>query len=107
MVGHREVSESAARVLRALLADSGAEAYATQVAAAARLRTGTIYPVLARLERLGWVESRWEQPGATSGSGPARRCYRITGDGAQQVQVALAAVDRRAQWRLRPVAGQS
>ncbi len=38
---------------------------------------GMLYPVLHRLERLGYVEARW----ATAESGRRRRYYRITGPG--------------------------
>ena len=39
---------------------------------------GTLYPLLARLRRLGWVSSTWRE----SASGPPRRYYQITTDGA-------------------------
>jgi PadR family transcriptional regulator PadR len=35
---------------------------------------GTIYPLLSRLRRDGWVESTWRE----SPSGPPRRYYRVT-----------------------------
>ena len=38
---------------------------------------GTVYPLLARLRKEGWVASRWGE----SGSGPPRRYYRLTADG--------------------------
>ena len=38
---------------------------------------GTIYPILDRLERLGWVESEWE---VDDRPGPRRRLYTLTGD---------------------------
>jgi DNA-binding PadR family transcriptional regulator len=103
MLGGREPSKPMQRVLQTLLAEPGAEMRGTEIAAAARLRSGVIYPVLARLERLGWLESRWEAVDELGARRPARRCYRLTGDGMQQAEDALAAVSRRAQWRLRPV----
>lgn len=41
---------------------------------------GTVYPILDRLERSGWVASRWEEH--NDRSGPRRRYYRLTDDGA-------------------------
>lgn len=38
---------------------------------------GTIYPLLSRLRREGWVSTTW----AESGSGPPRRYYALTDDG--------------------------
>jgi PadR family transcriptional regulator, regulatory protein PadR len=40
---------------------------------------GTVYPLLSRLRREGWVSTSW----AESESGPPRRYYAITADGAQ------------------------
>ncbi|CAG7609451.1 PadR family transcriptional regulator [Leucobacter soli] len=49
---------------------------------------GSVYPILERLERLGWAESEWEEdPGR---SGPRRRLYRLTDGGAAAVPAALA-----------------
>lgn len=41
---------------------------------------GTVYPILDRLERAGWVTSSWEE--ATVRSGPRRRLYVFTAEGA-------------------------
>lgn len=40
---------------------------------------GTIYPLLSRLRRDGWVSTTW----ADSESGPPRRYYALTADGAR------------------------
>lgn len=60
------------------------------------LASGTLYPILARLETLGWLESEWEPP-AQPGR-PARRKYRLTGDGraGAREMVGRAAVMQRA-----------
>jgi PadR family transcriptional regulator, regulatory protein PadR len=47
-------------VLRAMLAEPTREMYGLQVCAEAGLPSGTIHPILARFEALGWLESRWE-----------------------------------------------
>lgn len=41
--------------------------------------TGTVYPILDRLEREGFLVSRWEDDPAASG--PRRRLYSFTGAG--------------------------
>ncbi len=82
-------------VLRALLADPGAERYGLQLCAETGLPSGTIYPIVARLEQMGWVESSWEDPARHVAEGrPRRRYYRLTGDGAMQARDALARVRR-------------
>ena len=64
-------------VLRAMLAEPTQEMYGLQIGQAAELPSGTIHPILARLEGCGWLESRWEDidpakegRGATTGSAP-------------------------------------
>ena len=43
---------------------------------------GTIYPLLSRLRRDGWVSSRWVE----SESGPPRRYYQATADGVRALK---------------------
>src|SRR5215831_21139092 len=82
-------------VLHALLADPSAEWYGLQLCAETGLPSGTIYPIVARLEQLGWVESSWEDPVRHVAEGrPRRRYYRLTGEGALQAREALARVRR-------------
>jgi PadR family transcriptional regulator PadR len=38
---------------------------------------GTVYPLLSRLRRHGWVDTNWRE----SSQGPPRRYYRLTEDG--------------------------
>ena len=82
-------------VLRAMLAEPTAERYGLQLCAETGLPSGTIYPIVARLEQLGWVESSWEDPREHVAEGrPRRRYYRLTDAGAQQARDALARVHR-------------
>jgi len=91
-------------VLRAMLADPAAERYGLQLCAETGLPSGTIYPIVARLEQLGWVESSWEDPSEHVAEGrPRRRYYRLTEEGAEQARDALARIYRsRKQPRLSP-----
>lgn len=78
------------RVLEALLADPTAELYGIEIGEVAHLPSGTVHPILARLEGLGWVESRWEEIDPSAAGRPARRYYRLTGDGVAEARGALA-----------------
>lgn len=54
---------------------------------------GTLYKALGRLEDLGLLASRWEDPAAVEGR-PRRRLYELTGQGtlvAQQARIDFAA----------------
>jgi PadR family transcriptional regulator PadR len=55
----------------------------------ADLGSGTVYPLLERLERGGLVRSFWEEP-APSGR-PRRRYYELTSTGRQEAAAAIAA----------------
>ena len=96
-------------VLRALLADPGQELYGIEIGQAAGLRSGTVHPILARLEGVGWVESRWEDADPSDAGRPVRRYYRLTASGAERAQEAVARAEHVAPvWRaLRPAGGRS
>lgn len=48
------------------------------------LPSGTVYPVLGRLERDGYVRARWESPAtALQEKRPPRRYYWVTASGAK------------------------
>src|SRR5262245_28048762 len=76
-------------VLRALLENPTREWYGLEICSAAGLASGTIHPILARLERVGWLESRWEDIDPAKEGRPRRRYYRLSRDGAEQARHAL------------------
>jgi PadR family transcriptional regulator PadR len=78
------------RVLGALLEDVRAERYGLELADLAGLATGTVHPILARLEGVGWLESRWEDVDPRTEGRAARRYYRLTASGVEQARDALA-----------------
>jgi PadR family transcriptional regulator len=81
-------------VLRTLLDQPDAELYGLQIQDAAGLPSGTVHPILARLEAAGWATSRWEDVDPHAEGRPARRYSRLTGHGVEQAQTALARVYR-------------
>jgi PadR family transcriptional regulator len=92
-------------VLRALLAEPTRELYGVQIGQAAGLPSGTVHPILARLEAVGWVESKWEEIDPRVEGRPARRYYNLTTDGIELARGALARAynaSARAGW-LNPV----
>ena len=54
---------------------------------------GSVYPILERLEASGWVTSSWEENDARTG--PRRRYYELTADGATAARSAIAAFRAR------------
>lgn len=96
-------------VLRALLEHPAQEMYGLEICAAAELPSGTIHPILARLERAGWLDSRWEAVDPKEQGRPRRRYYRLSPDGIVLARHALAkahaAATKLASRRLHPLPG--
>ena len=78
-------------VLRVMLEAPADPHYGLDVAKSLNLPTGTVYPILARLEQAGWVHSEFEARSAQELERPRRRLYSMTGHGAQ---LARAELDR-------------
>lgn len=77
-------------VLRELLANPAQERYGLELSQAAGLESGTIHPILARLEKLGWVDSRWEDADPAVEGRPRRRYYQLNPNGIEEASGALA-----------------
>lgn len=82
-------------VLKTLLDDPGTARYGLELARSAGLTTGSMYPILARLERMGWVASTWEDESGSDVARPRRRYYRLTSFGHAQGIAAVKAAMRR------------
>jgi len=79
MTRNRRLSSQAIDVLMVLGNARGDWLYGLQIAEATGLKSGSLYPILIRLDERRLVESRWlepERPGR-----PARHAYRITAAG--------------------------
>jgi DNA-binding PadR family transcriptional regulator len=78
-------------VLRIMLGEPEGEWYGLELCDLTELPAGTIYPILARLEGCGWLESRREETAEQAAAGrPPRRYYRFSRDGAEAARIALA-----------------
>ena len=80
-------------VLRAMLDAPADQHYGLELATRAGLKTGTLYPILTRLERGGLVSSSWEDIDPSVAGRPARKYYRLTGEG---IDVGRATLDQSA-----------
>jgi|ERR1041384_2386923 DNA-binding PadR family transcriptional regulator len=61
------------------------------------LASGTLYPILMRLEKLKWLETRWEEPG--NAGRPPRHLYRLTADGREWARQELRDARARKIWK--------
>jgi hypothetical protein len=93
MAGGARLSYQGLKVLRVFLVafsdDVRAELAGADVMKSAAISSGTLYPILLRLERTGVLESRWEETAPAELGRPRRRFYRLTSRGAQFAHQAL------------------
>ena len=89
------------RVFAALLASPSDWRYGYDLSRETGLKSGTLYPILARLTERGWLESCWEH---AEENGKPRHMYRLTAEGRRAAGAACA--KRTARRRvLRPALG--
>jgi len=100
------MTQATLAVLRALSEKPTEAMYGLQISSAARLPSGTIHPILARLETAGWLDSSWEDIDPALEGRPRRRYYRLSPAGAARACHALDRADAAvAALRLRPAVG--
>src|SRR5574341_1247787 len=89
------IAASSTPIVLAILSEGDSYGYAiikqVQEMSGGRLEwtDGMLYPVLHRLERLGYIKARWEE----AESGRKRKYYRITSKGRDQL------TEERRQWQ--------
>ena len=71
-----------ARALLAALLDAGdGWSHGYELATRTGIKSGTLYPLLIRLEAQGYLQAEWQQPLASGR--PPRHAYRLTSTGRQ------------------------
>src|ERR1700754_508138 len=94
-MGSPRITAPVLKVIAALLADPDGEHYGLELMQETGLPSGTLYPLLLRLDRAGWVTSRWEQLDRVTEGRPNRRYYRLTSIGAAAARVEVDAIQVR------------
>lgn len=84
MVRSRELSNPARQVLSVLLQRRNEWFYGYPLSRSTGVKSGTLYPMLARLAEQGYLEEKWE-PSTKSGR-PPRHAYRLTQTGVRLAQ---------------------
>jgi DNA-binding PadR family transcriptional regulator len=74
------------KVLGTLMSGQARELSGAEIAKLSQLSSGSLYPILYRLEQFGWLDSRWEIGDPAMLGRPRRRYYRVTAEGAKRVQ---------------------
>ncbi|HEX8643895.1 MAG TPA: PadR family transcriptional regulator [Allosphingosinicella sp.] len=79
-----------ARAVLAFLSEAGREwRHGYDLVRATGVKSGTVYPLLIRLEAQGYLEAQWQPPAAAGR--PPRHAYRLTAEGARFAREILAA----------------
>jgi PadR family transcriptional regulator, regulatory protein PadR len=82
------------KVLEAFLDNPTDELSGADVMQRCQLASGTLYPILLRLETAGWFVSRWEAVDPSSAGRPRRRFYRLTPTGLRRAGEVFAGFGR-------------
>lgn len=82
------------RVLDAFLENPSEELSGADVQKRSGLASGTLYPILLRLESAAWFVSRWENIDPSIAGRPRRRLYRLTASGLARASEVFASFGR-------------
>jgi PadR family transcriptional regulator, regulatory protein PadR len=82
------------KVLEAFLEEPTEQLSGADVQKRSGLASGTLYPILLRLESAGWFTSRWEAIDPVSAGRPRRRLYRLTSSGLARASEVFASFGR-------------
>jgi PadR family transcriptional regulator PadR len=89
------MSSQTLEVLEAFVSEPASWRYGYDLSRDTGLKSGTLYPILMRLAKRHWLETRWEtaEPGK-----PPRHMYRLTPNGLRfaRQMVSEARMDREA-----------
>jgi PadR family transcriptional regulator PadR len=91
------------KVLKVLFSDPLGEHYGLEIANQAGLKSGTIYPILVRLEEYKWVTSDWEEIDPVVEGRRPRRYYKLSPKGVERARHHL----REAEWLITPTPSRS
>jgi DNA-binding PadR family transcriptional regulator len=82
------------RVLEIFLEDPTQQLSGAEVHQRCGIASGTLYPILLRLESAGWFVSQWESIDPSRVGRPRRRLYRLTSTGLRTASEVFASFSR-------------
>ncbi len=84
-----QMTTTTLKVLARMLEEPSDEWYGFDLIDQTKIKSGTLYPILIRLEKAGWLESRLEDVDPHLAGRPARRLYSLTGEGERLARAEL------------------
>jgi PadR family transcriptional regulator, regulatory protein PadR len=100
----RRASDQTLLVVESLLRDRQSWHYGYTLSQQTGLPSGTLYPILMRLESNGMLEAKWTEP--ERGGRPPRHLYRLSASGARWAREALSHWTLRSS-KLQPSSGSA
>lgn len=91
MTRKRALSNHGLALLAALLTARERWSHGYDLMTLTGIKSGTLYPLLIRLEAQGYLEATWQAPAARGR--PPRHAYRLTAAGQRLAQAEAAAAD--------------
>ncbi|KAA9379626.1 helix-turn-helix transcriptional regulator [Microbispora cellulosiformans] len=92
MADHLSVTPKMAQILKVFLEDVEQPRYGFELMQLTSQHSGTLYPILATLEKAGWLNSHREDIDPKEAGRRPRRMYLLTPDGAVLAQARLEAL---------------
>jgi PadR family transcriptional regulator PadR len=89
MIGKVRMSGPALKLLRLLLENPQEGRSGASISKTTGLGSGTMYPLLQRLEIAKWIEGKWEDVDPSEVGRPKRRLYKLTPSGQVEAMKAL------------------
>src|SRR5215510_4176130 len=90
-----DITPKMARVLKIFLEDPSQPRYGFELMRRTGLASGSLYPMLARLEGAGWLTGGKEDIDPHAQGRPPRRHYTITGPALTAARIQLAALSEQ------------
>jgi DNA-binding PadR family transcriptional regulator len=84
-----KLTHTTMKVLKCFMEGPRDELSGADITKKAKVFTGSLYPILIRLEGAGWLSSHWEDIDPREAGRPRRRYYRLTAHGQRQATEAF------------------
>lgn len=84
------ISDRGLKVLRAMIDNPARPMAGSDLFRSTGVGFSTIYPMLIRFEKAGWLSAKWEDVKPEEAGRPAKRLYQLTGLGQREAQARLS-----------------